>query len=732
VVLAVVRSGLIRGARGFLAGLLAIAPIDGALASDARSDDRSHAAGLSGELASERLDPVVVSAGRRPQRSFDAPASIQSVDAVQIREAGPQLSLAESLARIPGVAALERHNLAQDLQLSIRGFGARATFGIRGIRLVVDGIPATMPDGQGQAASFALAAADRIEVLRGPQALVHGHAAGGVLQAFSAEPAARPHARLDSGAGSHGIRRDSVLAGGGAGQAALVVDATRMTTDGFREHSAARREHVNGRLRVELGEGSGLMLLASSFDQPFAQDPLGLTREQMLANPRQAGSSAIAQDTGKRVAQQQMGAVFSRRIGPDLGLVLRAWSGQRAVFQTLAIPVAAQTAPTASGGVVDLDRDYAGAGLQVERALRADGMRLHLTLGLDHERQQERRLGFVNDGGTPGALRRDELNRVASTDVFALASLRLEGGWRVDAGVRAGSVLFRSDDHHVVAGNGDDSGAVRHRATSPVLGVSRAFSDRLNVYANLGRGFETPTFAEIAYRSTSGSMTGLNLGLLASRSTQAEIGAKWRLAEGHRVDAALFTIRTRDEIVVDASSGGRSTFRNAGRTLREGVEFAWTARFGGGLSARAALSWLSAGFRDAHASATGAGASSVAAGNRLPGTPDRLMFAEVVWRAPHAASALAGVHLAAELRHRGRMMADDANSDFAAPATVASVRAGWAREVEGWRWSLLARIDNLADRAHAGSLIVNESNRRFFEPAPGRQAWVGFTLGRAY
>jgi iron complex outermembrane receptor protein len=734
-------SGIRRRARR----ALLVAWIAGGMGSEAAAQTPSSdvARGARDAPVAETLEPVVVSATRIVPRGLDRPAAPASVDAALIREAGPQLHLSEALSRIPGLAAFDRQNQAQDLQVSIRGFGARASFGVRGVRLIVDGIPLTMPDGQGQASSIGLAAVERIEVLRGPLAMLHGNAAGGVLQVFTADAPQRPQARLDAGAGSFGAWRAGLLAGGGSAQARLSVDASRFASEGFRDHSAARREQFGGKLQLALAGDRDLMLVAHAFEQPLAQDPLGLTREQMLADPRQAGAQAIAFDTRKRVSQQQMGGVLSQRLDADTRLGLRVYGGQRAVFQTLAIPLGAQMAATSSGGVIDLDRAYGGLGVQLSRSLHWGEMPVAIVVGVDHDRQDERRLGFVNQAGVPGALKRDELNRVSNSDVYGLLTLRPAAGWRLDAGARASTVRFVSDDRYVVPGNGDDSGSARYRAVSPVIGVSRAFAGGWWLYGSLGRGFETPTFAELAYRSTTGSATGLNLGLLASRSTQTEVGVKWLSAAGQRIDASIFAIRTRDEIVVDANSGGRSTFRNAGRTLREGAEIAWIGRLTDTLGARVALSWLSAGFRDGHpAAVAGAGsAMAVAPGNRLPGAPDRLAFAELVWRTPAVTSRLAGespsvlpagLHAAFELRHRGRMMVDDANTDAAEAATLAGVRVGWAHELDGWRLQALARIDNLADRRTVGSVIVNEANRRYFEPAPGRQVWVGLSVGRTF
>ncbi|MBU6270629.1 MAG: TonB-dependent receptor [Betaproteobacteria bacterium] len=682
--------------------------------------------------AVDTLSEVVVSASRQAQRSFNAPASIQSVDAQTIRSAGPMVNLSESLSRVPGVVVLNRQNYAQDLQVSIRGFGARSAFGIRGVRLIVDGIPATMPDGQGQASTVSLASVGRLEVLRGPLALLYGNAAGGVIQAFSIDPPPQPVASASLSAGSEGAQRLGIGASGQAGSASLLADWSRFQTDGYRDHSAARREQFNGIVRWRTDADTRITLVANVFDQPLSQDPLGLTRAQMLADPRQVDASALSQDTRKTVSQNQTGLVAEHRLDADRSLSARLYAGQRAVFQTLSTPLSAQTAATAPGGVVDLDRDYGGIGLQYSHGMPLGESRLTTVIGLDHDRQRERRQGFINNAGVPGQLKRDELNRVQNTDVYALAILRLPADWSLTGGARSSRVDFRSDDRYIVAGNGDDSGARQYQAVSPVLGVSRAIGNTVNVYGNLGRGFETPTFAELAYRSTSGTLTGLNLGLQASRSRQAEVGAKWRSGDGRqRADLALFSIGTDDEIVVDGNVGGRTTYRNAGRTVREGVEFSWHGQLAPTLSGRVAFTWLSARFRDGFVSGSGSAAVSVAAGNRLAGTPDRLAFGELVWR-PRIAGPLSGLSVAVEALTVGAIPVNDANTDAAEGYTLFHLRAGLPKEFGAWRLTSFARIDNLADRRHVGSVIVNEGNRRFFEPGPGRAWMAGLTLSTRY
>ena len=667
------------------------------------------------------LEEVVVSATRAEQRAFDAPAAIQSIGRDAIRAAGPGLHLSEPLARIPGVVALDRQNWAQDPQLSIRGFGARSTFGIRGVRLLVDGIPATMPDGQGQASSIDLAAAERIEALRGPLAQLHGNAAGGVVQVFSRRGRAPGEAGAEVGFGSFGTRRHALSASGAPGGVSAALDASWLQTDGWRAWSAAERRLAGAVLETTGAGGTRATLVAHDFDQPRALDPGGLTRAQLEADPRQASPAALAQRARKTVSQRQLGLVLEHPVDADRTVSARVYAGERDLFQALSVPLAAQQAPTSAGGIVELDRGFGGVGLQWTQRARLGGGLLRATLGLEAERMAERRRGFVNDAGVPGALRRDEDGTVTSTDAYGQLAWT-SGAFTWTGGVRASRVAFRVDDAFVAPGNPDDSGGTRYRATNPVGGVTWHASERLNLYANLGRGFETPTFAELAYRADGGS--GPNLALRAARSTHAELGAKWRPGPDRAIDVALFEARTDDEIVVASNLGGRSTFRNAGRTVRRGVELAWSARLAPAWRAQVAATVVSAAFVDAF----GAGADAVAAGNRVPGVPSRRAWAGLDWTPDPVRGPFAGL----EVLHTGPIAVDDRNSDATEAWTVASVRGGWRHVAGPWRLAAWVRVDNATDVRHVGSVIVNEGQRRFFEPAAGRAWFAGASVSRAF
>lgn len=645
------------------------------------------------------------------QPAFDTPASITVIDGEVLREGQLQVNLSEALARVPGVVAQNRQNYAQDLQISLRGFGARSTFGVRGIRLYVDGIPATAPDGQGQVSHFDLSSAGRLEVLRGPFSALYGNSSGGVISLFTADGGPDTVAHAGTARGSDGVQRHNLRLSGERGALQYNLSAMRFRTDGWREHSAAGRTTLNGKLRWRLAADTRLTLVGNGVDMPHVQDPLGLTRAGFQADPRQAVAAATLFDTRKRVRQQQLGLVLDHRLGADDDLRLTAYRGERSTFQVLSIPVAVQAPPTHAGGVVDLDRSYQGLDARWIRTMRWGGRPATLTMGVALDEVREDRRGFENfvgaTLGVPGALRRDEDNLARNVDQYLQAEWAAAERWSLSAGVRHSTVSLRSHDRYLAPGNPDDSGSVRFSAFTPALGVVYHLSETVNLYAAAGRGFETPTFNELSYRPD--GRPGLNLELREATSRQWEVGAKARVGTRWRIDAALFEARTRNEIVVQGNTGGRSVFQNAGATRRQGVELSAEGRWSGGWSAQLAATVIDARYR-----------SGPFAGGRLPGVPRTQWFGELAWE--HRPW---GLQAALEWRRVGRIAVDDANSDFAPAAATANLRLSLEQSVGRWTLREFARVDNLADKAYAGAVIVNEGNGRFFEPAPGRSWLVG-------
>ena len=672
--------------------------------------------------------PVVITGTRVAADPFTLPMAISVIDSEAIQEGQLQVNVSESLQRVPGVNAQNRNNYAQDVQLSLRGFGARSSFGVRGVRLYTDGIPASQPDGQGQVSHFSLTSADRIEVLRGPFSALYGNASGGVIQLFTSDGAVPNTVQASVAAGSndtvrYGVKASGRLNDGGAG---YTVNVEQFETDGPRPHSAATRTSANSKLTIKLSDATTLTAIGNAVNLPSAQDPLGLTRAEFDANPRQVNPLATQFDTRKSLTQTQGGIKLVHRLSAEQTIDLTAYTGSRSATQFQAIPVATQAPATHPGGVIDFDRDYYG----FDARFTQRGVWGYLVVGASTDHLNEGRRGYQNFVGTTlgvyGALRRNEDNKLRSLDAYAQGMFRLTSEVQLHAGVRTSSVNFTSSDHYVVAGNPDDSGSVRYSAVLPTAGISYRVIPTMTLYASVGKGTETPTLNELAYRAS--GATGLNFGLSAAKSDSAEIGAKWRsgIVSG---EVAYFDTKTKDEIVVITNSGGRSAFANAGRTTRRGLELSARAQLASGLTWELAATDMQARYKDSFKTCIAAPCTTpsvvIAAGNRLPGLPERSAWTELKYA--HSS----GFYVAAELKHQGSIVANDLATDVASAVTLVGARVGYGREFGKVRVGAFLRGDNLANKIYSGTVIVNEANRRFFEPAAGRTWLAGVTLSLA-
>lgn len=666
--------------------------------------------------APTQLAPVVVTATRSEAAPFDLPASIDRIDGEALRAGRAQVNLSEGLGAVPGLLARDRQNYAQDVQISVRGFGARASFGIRGVRVYVDDIPATLPDGQGQITNVELGTVGRVEVLRGPFSALYGNSSGGVISIYSEAPSGPPRVDASVGFGSDGLRRVGASASGSTGNIGYTLGASRFTTDGYRQHSATERKLGNARLAFKLGSATQLTLIANSVELPEAQDPLGLTRAQWQADPRGVDPSALSFNTRKTMKQQQGGLVLEHGIAAGHTLRVMVYQGHRTTMQFQSIPVATQGNALHPGGVIDLSRDYEGADLR----WRWKGETTSLVAGVAADTLREHRVGTQNFIGTTlgvqGALRRDETNRVSSADPYLQAEWRPTPAWLLSAGVRRSKVDFRSTDAYITKTNPDDSGAASYAANLPVLGVSYAASETLRVYATAGRGFETPTLNELAYRAS--GATGMNFALQAATSRSLEAGVKAKPWAGSELTLALFETATDREIVTQTNVGGRATFQNAGATRRRGLEVAGAFQLGTTLQAQVAATWLDARYQDGFLTCTAtpcaAANQQVNADNRIPGIARTALYGALTWQPA------GGWRLGVEGRALSKVYVNDLNNDAAPGYATLAAHAGYQLSLGHWDLGALLRVDDLANRRYAGSVIVNDGNGRFFEPAPGR------------
>ena len=615
------------------------------------------------ENATYQADPLVVTGSRYQASGWQLPFSVNRIDAEQATLGKPGVNLSEALGSVPGLVVQNRQNYAQDLQISSRGFGARSAFGIRGIKLLADGVPLSNPDGQGQAATFDLDTLERIEVLRGPFASVYGSNSGGVIQLFSRDGEGAPKVALDTSQAAYGTSRTRVSAEGGNDRAGFIINRSHFETDGYRDHSGAILDKTFAKLTLYPDDLSKLSLSFSELDQNDTQDPQGLTWSEVKTDRRSAAPNALLFNTRKTVDHRQLGLNYER------SFVASTWqstlySGTRRVIQYQSIPVTAQVPPsnptslTHSGGVIDFERRFHGIGNRWIQSFNLGNSLLTVTTGLDYDYSRDDRKGYENFVGSAlgvrGNLRRDERNEVTSLSPYLQTAWQL-GKLDLQAGLRYSHIKFDVDDRFIVGNNLDDSGSVTYRELTPTLGVSYTLRQNLNIYASWGKGLETPTLNELSY---SGPGNSFGFDLKPATSEQFEIGLKARLAEATNLQVALFQIDTDDELVVASASGGRNSFQNAAQTRRRGLELSLESHLSETLRANLAYTHIDATYSKDFTSRN----QLVESGKHMPGIPANTLYGELAWQP------VGWFSTAVEGLYRSKLYVEDSNTAKAAPS----------------------------------------------------------------
>ncbi|MGD8174633.1 TonB-dependent receptor family protein [Marinimicrobium sp. ARAG 43.8] len=663
---------------------------------------------LASEVQSQGLETLVV---RGDQERVEAPLPGESTLSMEAQQVGMRIDSGELLQGLAGVQADSRSNYAQDTRVTLRGFGARSAFGVRGIDLQLDGIPLSTPDGQGQLSSLPVEEVANIQIVKGPLAALYGNGAGGVIR-FNSRAPERNRVTTSIMAGEGDRQRQALTGEWREGAWGLRLQGSHFETDGERPHSRAERRNGGARLYHQSSGGVETVVRLDMSHDPLLQDPLGLSPEQWREDPKAGNDRADTFDTRKRIRHRQASVTLRQPQGEHRWQAA-FWRGQREVDQWLAFP---GSDITSSGAVIDLTRDFMGGRASYTRDLSLLGSPLETTFGVGVERMEDRRLGYVNDSGVAGERRRDELGTVDSRDVFVIGIWEPASDWEVTGGLRYSDLSFSVDDAFIVPAEGDqpanpdDSGGRDDAFVSAALGASYRINDQWQWFASAGRGYETPTLTEMAYRNEG---TGLNTALEPAENRQWETGLRWGDSLVPLLELSVFQVDSDDELVVDRSVGGRTTYRNAAGTERRGIEASGRKALAPGLWARFSATYLDATY-----------ASGPWSGNQLPGIADTQLYGQLRWE-PWQDESL-GVALVG--RYRSEVATGDDNAVFAPAATTWDLSVDSEHAWRSWRLAGWVKLENVADEAYVGSVIVNQDNGRSFEPAPGRQVSASVSL----
>ncbi|WP_033413055.1 TonB-dependent receptor family protein [Methylophilus methylotrophus] len=669
------------------------------------------------------LSPVVVTATRQAQNSFDLPVAIDVVSEKDIKDGQLQMQLSESLIRVPGITAQNRNNQAQDPQISTRGFGSRSAFGVRGVRVYVDGIPLTMPDGQGQPGVVDLSAIKSIEVMRGPFSSLYGNSSGGVIQMMTKNSPQSPEVGATAMFGSYDTKRQILEAAGQSENVEYLLNISNFETNSFRDHGKGNKQMATAKFKFNISEDTKLTSLVNWFEQD-AQDPLGLDRARAFSRSTRDSAVAAATfaNTGVKRDHTQIGFNLEHTFNENNKISLIPYVGSRRNAQVLTTTATATTFAATNGRLSEIDREFYGMDARWDNNGKLGLMPYTISLGLTYGKSSDLRKDTNIQGASLGPNRIED-NIVNNFDQYIQGKLSVAPSVDIHAGARHTKVRLKVKDDLLTV-NGDNSGNVEYQKTTPVIGAVWKATEALNFYVNFGKGFETPTFVEAAFDNVAtGVASKPNLGLKASESNNYEIGAKAFLNDSTRMNVTLFKVMTDDEIVTSLTNAGRSSFTNAGKTERKGLEFSIDSRYENNISTYFAYTLLDAEFKDSFTfRPTTTTTRTVLAGNKIPGTYRSQIYGEIAW-----SYAPLGFFTAFEGRHNSKVYVDDVNSESAPSYTIFNLRAGFEQNLTNWRFKEFIRIENMFDKEYIGSVRINDGNRLFYETAADRNYLVGLS-----
>jgi iron complex outermembrane receptor protein len=653
------------------------------------------------EPAETTLDEVVVTATRLQTTVREAARSVSVVDQQRIQNGMQQLALDESLAGVPGLYMQNRYNMAQDLRISLRGFGARSAFGIRGIKIIVDGIPETLPDGQAGVDSIDLGSARSIQVIRGPSSSLYGNASGGVIVVESEAGQKPSFIEANLAAGGLGYQRYQLKAGGKADKFDYLANLATQRLDGYREHSASKSTLFNGRFGIQLGEDDSLSFVLNSTDQPRAQDPGGISATQAALDRKSARAANLLYDAGEALDQQRFGIVYKRDRAAG-SLMIRNYYVWRDFSNRL---------PFERGGSVDLDRFFYGIGAQYTFA-DVIPEQFELMLGIDIDRQNDDRKRFDNMQGVTGTLRLDQREKVDSNGVFAQSKYQFNPQWDMTAGLRYDDIKFDVSDRYL--DDGDDSGDISFDQFSYSLGLNRNLDSGV-IFAAIGNSFETPTTTELANPDESG---GFNQSLKPQTAVNYEIGFKSGTEQLY-YEIAVFHIDLNDELVPYElpESPGRTFYINAGKSTRNGIETAISWNGSSGFGVDASLTWSDFKF-DRFIDENGRDFS----GSQLPGVPEYFAFLSFNYESD------SGLKATFDTLYSGSLFANNANSVKVPDYLVSSLRATYDIRTANLFLQPYIGINNLFNEHYNSNIRINAFGGRYYEPAPERNVYAGIVI----
>jgi iron complex outermembrane receptor protein len=651
-------------------------------------------------LIDKELQPITISSSRFITKDIQTPLSITVIDQSRLQIGQSKLSIFDALATVPGVFAMNSENFAQDLRISIRGFGARAAFGVRGLKVLLDGIPESIPDGTAKIGNVDVGIIERMEIIKGPSAGLYGNASGGVISLFS-ENATQLFLEAQSTVGSFGLRRFQVKTGQQVGKIMYLISASRLTNNGYRDYSALERNFFNGKVTYHLSPKAHLTTLVSYVNSPKAEDPGALTQADIDKNRQQARATNLLYQTVENFNQTKIALTFEQKLGQKHQINARAFYLYRDFNSQQ---------PLLSSGQIAFKRDFSGGGLNYQFIDK----KYRLQTGLDLDNQQDNRQRYDNLEGKRGILKLDQLEEFNNIGIFLLQEYSFNSAFRISLNTRFDDIQLKISDKFLSDGN--QSATQSFQRFSPMFGLTYMPITDQSFYGNISSSFETPSLNELSNNPL--NTGGFNPDLSPQQSRNYEIGYKGILHKKLKIDLALFTIDVQDEIVSYQIAGqtGRTFFRNAGLSIRKGIEAGLNYKILAGLTAYANYTYSEFKYKSYQ---TSIGKFD---GNILPGIPKHNMYGELRYFSK------AGFFGIIQARSISKIFADDANAVINEGYFTANIKVGYRKQLGKCSFEPFLGINNLTGTVYNANVQINATANRYFEPASGSFIFGGINV----
>lgn len=652
------------------------------------------------ETSLSAVEIVEVTSGRLARELYETPMAMSVVngnDEIQLQEG---LQLDEALQFVPGVYFQNRYNFAQNLRISIRGFGSRAAFGVRGLQLQVDGIPYTLPDGQTQVDGIDMNTVETIQVMRGAASVQYGNGAGGAIDITTQSGETFGGYRLNLDAGSDDFYKVNLQAGGSTESASGFVSVSHLDFNGDRQQSAVEKSTLMGKFSYRFDDERNVTLVTSLMDMPTSEDPGGLTAAQVAEDRQQASYMAKLLDAGQQVDQQTFGVVYQ-----DTGISNGYWS----VNTFVSWRDFSQQLPYPGSSLIKYQRIFFGGGLQINQDWQSDNIPLRYTAGTEFRRQQDDRERFsVSTANLVTGQTADEEQTANSASVFVIADWIVTDELIVSLGGRYDSLKMTIND---ILGLSDvGSGERKYNQFNGSVGLSYRFNRQHQGYINIATAYESPTFTEFANPAG----TGFNPDLLPQDTVSRELGLRGG-GSSLSYDLALFSVSVTDELIA-YEIDGRTFYENAGATDRYGLEAATQWQINNQWQWRSALTLAHYEF-DEFVSVSDEGI----VGNKMPGLPQAQWVNQLNWHSNNWRIELEGTY-------SGSVYAENSNTTKVDSYWLVNGRMGYQLS-EGI--ALHVGVRNMFDEAYFANVRINANSDRavedrgYFEPAPGRNYYLG-------